>query len=249
MAARTRSAIKTLVESHTGASKSTLENSLCDNALKVALLQHPFKDAQSEPTDYAITESNSYATISATTGIISIISARIVETGTSSSTMLKFKTRNWWDEHVIDPDDNLKGWPQYGLRWGTKILLDRPAESGLSLRLRMTREQTFTSDTCVCPIAVLDIFVEHYVTAQVFRSLEQWDSADKWMQSACGVKWMLTGEPGGELLKAIQADTVGDVALELKASPADEVPGASGGVAVQNLITGHDDYGNTRWWL
>lgn len=247
MASRTRSAIKTLVESHTGASKSDLENSLCDNALKVALLQHPFKDAQSEPTDFAITESNSYSTISATTGIINIISARIVETSSTRSTLLKLKTRTWWDSHIIDPDDNSKGWPKYGMRWGSKILLDCPAESGLSLRLRATREQTFTHDTNVCPIAVLDIFVEHYVTANVFKSLEQWDSADKWMQSACGVKWLLTGEPGGELLKAIQADTVMDLALDMQAEPA-ERGGGNGGVAVENLITDHDDYGSTRWW-
>lgn len=249
MAARTRTAIKALVRLNTGRTKDTLESYLCDTALKVALLQHPFKDAQSEPSDFALTEDETEVDISGTTDLVNIVTARIVEADGSRNEKLTLKTRTWWDKHVVNPEDNNKGWPVYGLRWGDYIRFDRPLESGLELRLRVTTVQTFASDSTVCPIALLDVFVEHYVTAHVFKSLKHWDAYKQWMQSACGIKWSINGEPGGELLKAIQADTVGDTALELKVERYEDADARGRGVSVENLITGHDDYGNTRtWW-
>lgn len=251
MAAKTRGSIKTLVREHTGRTKETLENFFCDDALKLAQMRHAFKDAQSELSDYAITAAATYVTVSPSTTILSIVTARIIETSGSRNTILRLKTRNWWDEHVINPDDNLAGWPVCGLHQGTKIVLNCPVESGLSLRLRVNSEQIFTSvgstsaDSCVCPIHVLDKFIEHYVTAEVFKSINSWDSYKAWRSSALGPRWDIDGTPGGELLNAIQADSVLDTALEISAG---EPSGAGGGVAVENAITGHADYGAVRWW-
>ena len=252
MAAKTRLAIKTLVRMHTGRTKETLEDSECNDALKVALLEHPFHDAQAEASDYAITEAATYVTASPSTSIANIISARIIEVSGTRNAPLPLKTRVWWDDHVVNNDDNMAGWPAYGLKWGNKVMLDRPCESGLAVRLRVAYEQIFTSDgatgadSCVCPIYVLDKFVEHYVTAQVFKSLRSWDSYAAWMNSACGKRWIDEGVPGGELLKAIQADSQNDTALEIKMEGSSAAP--SGGIAVENAITGHDDYGSVRWW-
>lgn len=245
MAAKTRGEILTLVHEHTGRTKAALEPAFCDDALKVALMKHSFRDAQSEPTDITITEDTTEVTI-VTTDVINIITVRIVEADGSRNKILKLKTRNWWDEHVINPEDNMKGWPKYGLHWGSKIVFDRPPESGLKLRLRVTTAQIFTDDNTVCPIYVLDKFVEHYVTAQIFKSVRSWDSYAAWMRSALGPKWETSGDPGGELLAAINADSVLDTALDIRAS--EPFPTGAGGVAVENVISGHDDLGNTRWW-
>lgn len=248
MASRTRAEIKALVEAHTGRTKATLENSLCDTALKVALMRHAFKDAQSIPSDFTITEDATSVDISSISDLMNIVTARIVEADGSRNMIFKLKTRGWWDEHIINPEDNSKGWPVYGIRVGSTIVLDRPAESGLELRLRITTKQSFTDDTTVCPIAVLDVFVEHYVTAHVFKSLENDERYRGWMLSAFGAKYLINGVIGGELANAIEADTIGDTALEIKAEPYDVPSAHAGGVSVENLITGHDDYGNTRWW-
>jgi len=199
MAARTRAEIKTLVESHTGHTKDTLENSLCDTALKIALMQHPFKEAQSSPSDFTITAEATSVDISATTDLVNIITARIVQADGTSNKILKLKTRSWWDEHVINAEDNQGGWPNYGLRWGNTILLDRPATAGLELRLRVTTVQSFAGDSTVCPIALLDVFIEQFVTAGVYADLENWNSEKFWSRKALGVQYELNGKLGGQL--------------------------------------------------
>jgi hypothetical protein len=243
--ARTRGEIKTLVEAHTGRTKDTLENSLCNTALKVALLRHPFKDAQSVPSDFTITEAATSVDISSISGLRSIISARIVEASGSRNKRLVCKTRTYWDEYVINSEDNQKGWPQFGMRVGTTIELDRPSDSGLELRLRVTTEQTFTNDNTDCPIDVLDIFVEHYVTAHIFKSLENEEMYKQWILTALGMRYLIDGTVGGTLADAIASDSIGDMALDLKAEPHDAPSAHSAGVSVRNLVTGHDDYGNT----
>lgn len=249
MAARTRTAIKTLVEAHTGRVKDTLENSLCDSALKFALFRHDFKDAQSIPSDITITEDATSVSLSSVSGLISIVSMRIVEASGSRNRLLPLKTRLWWDENVINPEDNQKGWPFYGLRVGATIQLDRPAESGLELRMRVTTEQAFATDATVCPIYVLDLFVEHYVTAHVFKSLEEESSYAHWITSALGARYLVDGSIGGELANAIEADTSMDSALELQSEGPMRPTTREGGVSITNEIVEHDDYGNTRWWF
>jgi len=244
--ARTRTEIKTLVRLHTGRTKEALENSLCDTALKVALLRHPFKDAQSVESDIEITESATSVDISGISGLRNIITARIVEASGSRNMILKCKTRSWWDEHVINSEDNQQGWPLYGMRVGSTIVIDRPAESGLELRLRVTTNQTFALDSTECPIDVLDIFVEHYVTAYVFKSIENDEMYKHWIASAMGIRYLIDGTVGGALADAIASDE--DPALDIKAEPYDRPSEHAAGVSVKNLITGHDDYGETRWW-
>ena len=78
MTAMTLTAIKAIVESNTGRSKDTFETSAADEALKVALMEHPFRDAQSTPTDIVIVEDTTSSTI-ATASVIDIVTARIIE--------------------------------------------------------------------------------------------------------------------------------------------------------------------------
>ena len=78
MAAKTLTAIKAVVESNTGRTKDSFETTAANEALKVALMEHPFKDAQSTPTDIAIVEDATLVTF-VTASVIDIISARIIE--------------------------------------------------------------------------------------------------------------------------------------------------------------------------
>ena len=88
--ARTRGEIKTLVESHTARTKEALENSLCDSALQLALLKHPFNDAISTPSDFTLTEDTWSVSIS-TASVSQIVTARIVEADGSRNTVLVIK--------------------------------------------------------------------------------------------------------------------------------------------------------------
>lgn len=244
--ARTRAEIKALVESHTGHTKDDLENSLCDSALKIALLQHTFQDAQSSPSDIAITTEATTVDISAISGLVNVVTARLVQADGTRNQILKFKTKSWWDEHVVNAEDNLGGWPVVGSRWGSTILLDRPAEAGIELRLRVTTIQSFTNDSTVCPIALLDVFVEQFVTAGVYADLQNWESAKFWKREALGMQYELNGKVGGQLANAINTDSIGDAALDMTSRG--QINLRQDGIAIRNLITGHEDYGNTRTW-
>ena len=258
MSARTRAEIKAIVQAHhgRGTEKSDLEDTLCNTALKIALQQHAFKDAQSSPTDIVIVEDTTSSDLSAITDLVSIVTARIIETSGSRNRILTLKTRNWWDKHVRNAEDNLKGWPLFGLRWGSTLLYDRPADSGRSLRLRVTTVQSFSSDSTACPIEALDIFVEKFVIAGVFASLENWRSAKEWRDDAFGVQYKINKKIGGELETAISVDSVGDTALDLQSEGSSDALAFGsdqfdplGGVSVLNQVAGHDDFGNTRWWF
>jgi hypothetical protein len=209
-------------------------------------MQHHFKDAQSSPSDITITEDATSVDISSITDLINVITVRVVQTSGTRNDPCKLKTRTWWDENVINAEDNMKGWPAFCMRWGSTILLDRPAPSGVKLRLRVTTKQTFTDDNTVCPIALLAIFVEQYVTAGVYTDLENFESARFWSRQALGVQYELNGKVGGQLANAINTDGIGDTALDLTSGR----PGVlrPDGIAVRNLIVGHDDYGNIRLW-
>ncbi len=242
--AKTRGELKTLVIAHTGRNKDTLMDSLCNDALKIAVMLHAFRDSLSIPSDFAITEAATSVDISSASAL-HIVTARIVQTSGSQNKKLIIKDRQWWDRKVINPEDNQKGWPTYGLRWGDNIVLDRPANSGLSLRLRVTTVPAFADDSTECPISVLDLFVEKYVAAHVFLSMENRESYIFWKSEALGPAFD-RGSIGGELLNAINSDKY-DPAQELKVERASDVS-SNIGISVENQITGHGRFGEVDTW-
>lgn len=247
--ARTRAQITSFVGYFTGrgTEKAALISLLCDEALQVAIGEHPFKDSRSYDQDFAVTEDATTVDISSLTGLRHVITARIVETSGDRNSELEMKNETWWAKNVINASDNQKGWPDAVLRRDSTIYLDRPAESGLTLRLVVSTDQTFSEDSTACPIAVADIFVTQYVTAMVFLSIEQQDQYARWYTQAMGSKYLLTGQVGGSLAHAIDLDKK-DIAESYKMEPAGGSRKAAGAISVDNLISGHQDYGNTRLW-
>ena len=245
--ARTRTQIKTAVDNNTGrgTEKATLIETLCDEALKVAIESHPFRDARSLPSDFSITEDATSVDISSISNLVQIISSRIVEADGQRNAPLPLKNEVWWTKNVINAEDNLKGWPDYGMRRGTNIELNRPSLSGLELRLLVSTEKTFASDATECPIKVLDTFIVQYVTAFVFLSLEATDRFAYWKHLALGWKWD-EGVVGGSLRHAIDNDSA-DIAEETKMEVSPVRTAA--GISITNLITGSDSYGSVRAWF
>ncbi len=178
--ARTRDEIEALVESHTKKSnKDSLMHSLCDSALKQALLKHTFEDSRSIPSDVAIVEDATSCVLP--TGTREIITVRIVDSVTTASARLLLKPQTWWDKYIITPADNVKGWPKYGLRFGTNLIVDRPVEANITARFRISTVPVFTNGSTECPIRVLDIFVEYFVTAFVFLNIEDKENYLFWL--------------------------------------------------------------------
>jgi len=241
---RTRLEIKALVHSHTNRTKETLENSLCDSALKIAQSRHPFQDSQSNPEDFTIDEDATYVDVSSAS-ILHIVTARIVEADGSRNAPLKMKNKTWWDKKVVNAEDNMKSWPVYGLKDGDCVRFNCPVSSGLELRLRITTVQTFTDDSTECPIKTLDIFVEKYVTAEVFLDVGNHEKYLFWRAQALGPNYD-RGEVGGELLNAINADKFAN-AEEYEFDRDDVLSDA--GIAMRNLISGHERYGEIDYWL
>lgn len=251
--ARTRTQIKTAVDANTGrgTEKASLIETLCDEALKVAGNVHAWRDARSTPADITITEDATTVSISAVTGLIHIVSARIVQADGTLNAPLIMKDDVWWAKHVVNAEDNQKGWPSVGLRSGTNVLLSRPAESNLELRLRVTTDQVFATDGTANPIPILDMFITQYVTAFVFLSIQDGEAFTAWHRLALGYKWNDQGVPGGSLVQAINSDKY-DLSEEMAFEPQAHRHGIGGvlhpGMSVLNNITDHDNYGGTAWY-
>lgn len=246
--ARTRAQIKTFVGHFTGRAtdKASLIELLCDEALRIALAEHPFKDARSYDQDFPITTSATSVSIATLTDIAHVLSATIIETSGEDNKPIEFKNETWWNENVVNAEDNTQGWPGAALRRGTTVLFDRPVDSGLSLRLVVTENQTFSSDSTECPIAIADVFVTQYVTAMVFLSIEEREKYMSWYTLAMGQQYPINGKVGGTLAQIIDQDKR-DIAEQYKAQRKNAGMEQSG-VSVLNQITGHDDYGNIRLW-
>lgn len=209
--ARTRAQIKTLVKQHVGwqdrTDKDSLIESLCDSALKYALMEHAFRDLTTVTSGEAeITVGDTEFDLSAfDPSVYKVISARLIRSSatTDEAYILPFKNRMWWDKFIVDPSIRTQGVPQNGLRVKDKIYFDRPIESGWKLRLRYTSINTYTSDTTPTPSELLDLFVEYKVTADTFFSLEDMEKYMIWNRRAIGNNPEF---PGGELARAIRAD-------------------------------------------
>jgi hypothetical protein len=78
----------------------------------------------------------------------------------------------------------MKGWPVYATKISGSILLDRPVEANKTIYIRGAVEQKFASDSTECPIELLDIFVEEYVTAKLLMSYHEYEKAVNWMTQA-----------------------------------------------------------------
>jgi len=139
-------------------------------------------------------DSNAVATVTSDPGV-----------GGSKNSFLKMKNRQWWDRNIVNPEDNQKGWPDFGIRVGTSISLDRPLNDDLTLRLRVSDIPTYSGDDAETPISGIDIFVEQYVTAMVYLSLGMTDKYLPWYMLALGRDYD-RGKVGGSLLHAINKD-------------------------------------------
>lgn len=202
--ARTRLEIQELVILNTARTdKTDLIQKLCDTALKVADLKHPFQDASVEAI-FPITAETASVDISAQTWV-NMRTMRIIDSSTvEKSNRLTLKSNIWFDKNYPFPLDNMLGWPIYGTKISGSILFERPVETNKSLYIRGAVEQVFAGDSTECPIELLDIFVEEYVTSKLFLSYQIFDAAAAWMTQALS-----------SLSLAIDNDT--DVAQESKA--------------------------------
>ena len=110
---------------------------------------------------------------------------RVVDSSTvEKSNKLVLKSNIWFDKNYPYPLDNMQGWPIYGTKISGSIIFDRPVEENKSLYIRGAVEQTFASDDTDCPIELLDIFVEEYVTSKLLMSYHEYDKAREWMTQA-----------------------------------------------------------------
>jgi hypothetical protein len=181
--ARTRLEIQELVILNTARTdKISLIQKLCDTALKIAISRHPFQDASIEAT-FPIIEDTVSVDISANTWV-NMRTTRIIDSDVEKSMQLVLKSNIWFDKNFPYPLDNMKGWPVYATKISGAILLDRPVEANKTLYIRGAVEQVFASDSTECPIELLDIFVEEYVTAKLLMSYHEYEKAVNWMTQA-----------------------------------------------------------------
>jgi hypothetical protein len=247
--AKTRDQIKTAVGNNTGrgVEKATLIETLCDEALEIAGQEHPWKDATTFEQVFSITEEATSVDMSATFPVIDhIITARINQTDGDRNAPLVMKDETWWSQNVLAPSDNQKGWPNYGLRRDTTILFNRPSEANRALYVTVSTPQVFATGSTVCPIGILDIFVEQYVTAMVFMSIQENESFQRWYSLALGTQYMQTGQVGGTLGRCIKLDKRDRVDSMVATGPRRAL--GREGLSVRNQIEGHGDYGNVRVW-
>jgi hypothetical protein len=209
--ARTRGELKTLIKAHTGwtdrSDKDSLIDSLCDSALKYAIMEHDFRDITTVTSGEAeiTTLATSVDLSTLTPTVYKIITARLlrVDNSTEQGYPLPLRNRKWWDKFIIDPTNNTSGVPSQALRVKNVLHFDRPIEDDWKLRLRYSSLNTYTDDSTETPSELLDLFVEYKVTADVFFSDEDMEKFALWNRRAIGNNPEF---PGGELGRAIRAD-------------------------------------------
>ncbi len=240
--AYTRTQILSNVRTNTGRDASS-RASLCDEALKIAVHAHPFRDSIST-VSIAIASGDYEADISSISNLVHIVTAVLIDSTSRERRHLVMKNATWWDRNIIDGSLEPAGLPTYGLRAGNTIKFDRPSDRAMTLRLSVSTEVSFASDNSECPIPILDVFVEQYVTAMFFRSIGDATSYVVWKSSALGPQWD-AGVVGGTLKHAIELDKL-DLCEEhvWERYPSDE----RCGIAIRNLLAEHSDYGNIRLW-
>jgi len=221
--ARTRLEIQELVILNTQRTdKTDLIQKLCDSSLKIAMSKYSFQDGSVEAS-FPITADTATVDISAQTWV-NIRTLRLVDvTSVEKSNRLVLKSNIWFDKNYPYPLDNMKGWPVYGSKLSGSIIFDRPVEENLSLYIRGSVEQVFASDSTLCPIELLDIFVEEYVTSKLLMSYHEYDKAREWM-----------GQAISSLNLAIENDTM--IAQETQAERG--TPNPSNGSIVTNGLEG-----------
>ena len=182
--ARTRLEIQELVILNTQRTdKTSLIQKLCNSSLKVAISKHPFQDASVEAI-FPITEDTANVDVSAQTWV-NMRTLRIVDSSSvEKSSPLTLKSNIWFDKNYPYPLDNMKGWPVYGSKISGSVIFDRPVSENLSLYVRGAVEQVFAADGTECPIELLDIFVEEYVTSKLLMSYHEYEKAQYWMSQA-----------------------------------------------------------------
>ena len=256
--ARTRAETEADVILNTGrADKSAYIIRQMDNALKIACTKHTFNDSLFLASDLTITEDATSIDISSLTNangggalgtLIDIITARIVEADGTRNLDLDLRNRQWWDKNVINPEDNFKGWPKYGLHFGDNIIIERPADDNLELRLRVQTIPTYVADGTECPIELLDTFVEQYVTALTFLSIGATEKYVSWYIMSVGRDFDKKGIAGGALKAAIDKDR--SLAAERKKVERDfMVDDNFRGTSVLNNTPTAPNFGNTVSWF
>lgn len=252
--ARTRLETQADVILNTGRSdKATYIDRQCDNALKIACTKHTFNDSLHLADDVTLTEdavSVSIASLEESSvalgTTIDIITARIIESDGARSAELIIRNRQWWDKNVINPEDNIKGWPAFGLKFGSNMLFDGPLNDDLLLRLRVQTIPTYTGDSTECPIELLDTFVEQFVTAMTYLSIGAREQYVSWYIMALGRDYDRKGIAGGSLKAAIDKDR--SLAAEQKKVERGGYGRNENGVSVLNNTAGEPNYGNTAVW-
>lgn len=218
--ARTRGELKTLIKEHIGwqdrTDKDSLIESLCDSALKYAIMEHDFRDLTTVTSgETEIPVGDTEVDISSfSPAVYKIITAKLLRANSSTESGYPIPLRNrvWWDKFVIDPENNMPGIPRQLLRVKNTLHLDRPITDAWLLRLRYSSINIFTSDSTETPSELLDLFVEYKVTADMFFSLEDMEKFALWNRRAIGNNPEF---PGGELGRAIRADDK-EMAKEMK---------------------------------
>ena len=201
--ALTRSEIKTNVAAYTGKSdKDTLIETKCDQAIREAVFKHTFYDSITSSDVVGVADATSIAVPS---GAIDVVAVGVIDTDNDYARGLDLKPVWWFNENVGVPEEQLTGWPKFGLKKGGYINFERPIDKAYTFRVYYSYAPTFASDSTECPIEVLDLFVEHYVTAYVFLAIEDTKNYSFWMQLAKGAdekEWL-----GGQFAVAVEADT------------------------------------------
>lgn len=217
-------------------------NKYCNDALKIAVHAHPFRDTVSIATLNLVSGSaTAFDMLRGTVGnVINVVGARIITNGVRGK--LKFKGAAWWMDRVVDETLNDEGIPKYAIRRKTvtseTIVVDRPVVAGSTMRICYSVEPVFTSDSTENPIPGLDVFITQYVTAQAFLRLENVDMYVQFKRSALGFQYD-EGKIGGSLKHAIDADMydiADDVDAEAPEGPVNDV--TPNGVSILDLTTG-----------
>lgn len=189
--------LRTRVRSNIGnrSDKDTIINETLNEGLEELVKRHFFRDAISQH-DFDIAADDASVEIS-TVGIHQVLEVRLID-GTISHPFI-IKSKRWVTDRWPNVSADNTGKPTLGYIEGDEVFL-YPVSSG-AYKLRMTSVQfpvAMAADGDVPSIKNVDPILIAYATSEVFDSMQDSESANRW-----------EGRFEGRLLSAIRADKKG----------------------------------------
>jgi hypothetical protein len=158
--------------------------SLCNDALKVAVDDHDFNPLRVE-TDRTCVADQAYVTLP--TDIIELLAVRGRDSAAGVSWPVTVKSVSWWETYIGTSSDEGSHRPVLAAEDKANsnlLIFPPPSTTDYHIIMLATSYPSFAGDATENPVPVLDQWLIDWVTHRIFKSLQLHNDSDYWKRAA-----------------------------------------------------------------